>query len=46
MRENFEHCLAAVLKHEGGYVDDKRDPGGATNLGCTKRFGKSGSVTR
>lgn len=37
MRENFDHCLAAVLKHEGGYVDDKRDPGGATNLGCTKK---------
>ncbi len=29
----FQACLAEVLKHEGGYVDDPRDPGGATNLG-------------
>ena len=37
MRNNFDHCLAAVLKHEGGYVDNPKDPGGATNLGCTKK---------
>jgi lysozyme family protein len=37
MRDNFDHCLQAVLKHEGGYVDHPRDPGGATNLGCTKK---------
>jgi lysozyme family protein len=37
MRDNFDHCLKAVLKHEGGYVDHQRDPGGATNLGCTKK---------
>jgi lysozyme family protein len=33
--ERFEQCLAEVLKQEGGYPDDKRDPGGATNLGVT-----------
>ena len=32
---NFERAFAAVLKHEGGYVDHPRDPGGATNLGVT-----------
>src|SRR3990167_5698429 len=32
---NFERSLAAVLKHEGGYGDHPRDPGGATNLGIT-----------
>jgi lysozyme family protein len=37
MRDNFDYCLKAVLKHEGGYVDDRRDTGGATNLGCTKK---------
>jgi lysozyme family protein len=35
MERNFERSLALVLKHEGGYVDHPRDPGGATNLGVT-----------
>jgi lysozyme family protein len=33
---NFDRALAAVLKHEGGYADHPRDPGGATNLGVTR----------
>lgn len=37
MKENFENCFALVIKHEGGYVDNPKDPGGATNLGCTKK---------
>lgn len=32
---NFDRCLAAVLAHEGGWSDDPRDPGSATNLGIT-----------
>lgn len=32
---NFAACLAVVLKHEAGYVDHPKDPGGATNLGVT-----------
>jgi lysozyme family protein len=35
MRENFERLLPLILRHEGGYVDHPRDPGGATNLGVT-----------
>jgi lysozyme family protein len=35
MIRNFERSLSAVLKHEGGYVDHPKDPGGATNLGIT-----------
>ncbi|TAZ20785.1 N-acetylmuramidase [Rhizobium ruizarguesonis] len=35
--KNFEEALARVLVHEGGYVDDPRDPGGATNQGVTQR---------
>jgi lysozyme family protein len=34
-QDRFAACLAEVLRHEGGYVDDPRDPGGATNLGLT-----------
>jgi lysozyme family protein len=33
--ETFGRALSLVLKHEGGYVDHPRDPGGATNLGVT-----------
>jgi lysozyme family protein len=33
--ETFGRALTLVLKHEGGYVDHPRDPGGATNLGVT-----------
>ena len=36
MNTNFEQCFYLVLKNEGGYVDNSADPGGATNLGCTK----------
>ncbi len=34
---NFERCVAAVLKHEGGYVNHPKDPGGATNMGITHK---------
>jgi lysozyme family protein len=37
MRENFDAALAAVLHHEGGFVNHPADPGGMTNLGCTKK---------
>lgn len=33
---NFDRCLAEILKHEGGFVNHPRDPGGMTNLGVTK----------
>ena len=36
MKDNITECLKALLKHEGGYVNNPKDPGGMTNLGCTK----------
>ena len=35
--ERFERCLTEVLRHEGGYVDHPSDPGGATNMGITRK---------
>lgn len=32
----FAFALAEILKHEGGFVNHPKDPGGATNLGVTK----------
>jgi len=37
VKENWDSSFAAVLKHEGGYVNNPRDPGGRTNLGVTQR---------
>ena len=34
---DFEQAVALILKHEGGYVHDKNDPGGETNYGISKR---------
>lgn len=34
---SFEQAVAMVLKHEGGYVNDARDPGGETRFGISKR---------
>lgn len=33
----FMACLEHVLRAEGGYVDNPRDPGGATNMGITRK---------
>jgi len=37
METNFKKAVAAVLEHEGGYVDDPQDPGGETKYGISKR---------
>jgi len=35
---NFEKAIVVLLKHEGGYVNNPNDPGGATNYGVSLRF--------
>ena len=34
---NFDDAFDRLLGHEGGYVNDPRDPGGETNWGVSKR---------
>lgn len=45
---NYGACLKEILKHEGGYVNDPRDPGGETNYGITvavaRAFGYDGPM--
>lgn len=36
MKENWDACFTMVLKHEGGFVNHPKDPGGMTNLGVTR----------
>lgn len=33
----FEDAVEIILKHEGGYVNNPKDPGGETNFGISKR---------
>ena len=37
MLVNFDDIIEVVLHHEGGYVNDPKDPGGETNFGIAKR---------
>lgn len=37
MDDRFLRAVEVVLKHEGGYVNDPRDPGGETHFGISKR---------
>lgn len=37
MKGNFDRVIDKLLAHEGGYVNDRRDPGGETNLGISRR---------
>ena len=36
MESNFDQSLKLVLKSEGGYVNNPKDPGGETMMGVTK----------
>ena len=35
--ESWGEAFRALLRHEGGFVNHPRDPGGMTNLGVTRR---------
>ena len=34
---NFDQAFIQLIGHEGGYVDDRRDPGGETKYGISSR---------
>lgn len=38
MTDLWKRAAETVLEHEGGYVNDPADPGGATNWGVSLRF--------
>jgi lysozyme family protein len=37
MKTTFDEIIDVVLEHEGGYVNDPKDPGGETKYGVSKR---------
>jgi len=37
MKVTFDEIIEVVLEHEGGYVNDPKDPGGETKYGVSKR---------
>lgn len=41
----FATAIERVLGHEGGYVNDPRDPGGETNWGITVGFARAHGYT-
>jgi hypothetical protein len=36
-RSRFSWCVGRILEHEGGLVNDPRDPAGPTNFGISQR---------
>ena len=42
---NFDLAFDALLGHEGGYVDNPKDPGGATRWGITERVARANGYT-
>lgn len=41
----FDEAFTKLLGHEGGFVDHKADPGGATNWGVTERVARANGYT-
>lgn len=45
MSLSFQKIFDRLIGHEGGYVNDSRDPGGETNWGVTKRTAQANGYT-
>lgn len=37
MKDSFDRAFAKVISIEGGFIDDPKDPGGATKFGISQR---------
>lgn len=42
---NFDQCFEKLIGHEGGFVDNPADPGGATRYGITERAARKNGYT-
>lgn len=42
--DRFEYAVAFLLTHEGGFADNKYDPGGATKYGISLRYLKATGI--
>ena len=45
MSLTFQQIFDRLIRREGGYVNDPRDPGGETNWGVTKRTAQANGYT-
>lgn len=43
-QSNFDKAMVLVMKHEGGFSNDKNDPGGITRYGISLRFLKQSHI--
>lgn len=45
MADLFDKYIERILSHEGGYTNNPKDPGGATNWGITERVARANGYT-
>lgn len=46
MRDDFKHCVEKVFSFEGGYSNDRDDPGGETHWGITIKTARRAGYTK
>jgi len=42
--KRWDYAFSVILEHEGGFINDKHDPGGATKYGVSLRFLKASGI--
>ena len=46
MKDSFDRAFAKVVSIEGGFIDDPKDPGGATKFGISQRAYPQENIAR